>query len=113
MERLVVGDDFTPEVGFVRRHDMRRNFGRFRFSPRLRSVQSVRKVSWTGSLDYIENGAGRVETRIADGMFAIDFENTDQFNVSYTNTYEAVPVPLSLAPGVIVPTGDYDYASWA
>ena len=40
LERLVVGDHFNPEVGFVRRDDMRKSFARFRFSPRPWSMQS-------------------------------------------------------------------------
>ena len=50
LERLVVGDHFNPEVGFLRRDDMRKNFGQFRFSPRPRSIAQVRKFSWIGSV---------------------------------------------------------------
>ena len=32
-ERLVVEPNFLPEIGFVRRTDMRRNFGLLRYSP--------------------------------------------------------------------------------
>ena len=34
VERLVVEPNFLPEIGFVRRTDMRRNFGLLRYSPR-------------------------------------------------------------------------------
>ena len=34
LERLVVEPNFLPEIGFVRRTDMRRNFGLARYSPR-------------------------------------------------------------------------------
>ena len=34
LERVTVGEDFNPGLGFVRRADMRRTFGVFRFSPR-------------------------------------------------------------------------------
>src|SRR5687767_13351609 len=37
-ERLVVEPNFLPEIGFVRRTDMRRNFGLARYSPRPRNV---------------------------------------------------------------------------
>src|SRR5262249_2634034 len=37
LERLVVGGNFDPEIGFVRRADMQKNFGSFRFSPRFAS----------------------------------------------------------------------------
>ena len=36
VERLVVGDNFNPEIGFMRREDFRRNFAAARFSPRPR-----------------------------------------------------------------------------
>ena len=55
LEHLLVGDAFNPEVGFVRRRDMRRSFAELRFSPRPRSIDWVRRFVWTGSFAYIEN----------------------------------------------------------
>jgi hypothetical protein len=34
LERMNIGDNFNPEVGFVRRDDMTRSFGSFRFRAR-------------------------------------------------------------------------------
>ena len=65
IDHLHVGDNFNPEVGFLRRDDFRRTFASAQFSPRPRSIQAVRQFTWGGSLDYIENGAGQVETRTA------------------------------------------------
>ena len=48
LERLVVGTDFNPEVGFLRREDFEQSLGRFRFSPRLPSSRVIRKLSWKG-----------------------------------------------------------------
>ena len=79
LEHLVVGDNFNPEVGFVRRDDIRRSFGQFRFSPRPRTIKVVRKFSSTASIAYIENGTGRLETRDSIGEFAIEFQNSDRF----------------------------------
>ena len=111
LERLVVGDHFNPEVGFVRRDDMRKSFARFRFSPRPRSMQSIRKLSWIGSLAYVENGAGLLETRDRDAEFDIEFQNSDRFIVAYRDTYEFLTHPFPIAPGVTLPVGSYDYAS--
>ena len=111
LEHLVVGDHFNPEVGFLRRDDMRKNFGQFRFSPRPRSITPVRKFSWIGSVTSIENGAGRLETRDWDGEFAIEFQNSDRFNVAYGDTYEFLPQPFPIASGVTVPVGGYDFAT--
>jgi hypothetical protein len=111
LEHLFVGNVFNPEVGFVRRRDVRRSFGQFRFSPRPRSITSVRKFSWTGSMTYIENGSGRRELQNPDGEFQIQFQNSDVFRVGYGATYEFVPQPFRIAPGVTLPVGGYDYSS--
>jgi hypothetical protein len=113
VERLVVGRRFNPEIGFVRRSDIRRHFGLARFSPRPRTSHIVRKYSWTTSLAYIENGAGRLESREWDSDFAIDFHNSDHFSLAYRQTYEFLPAPFAIAPGVTVPVGGYDFATIA
>ena len=108
-EHLFVGDHFNPEVGFVRRDDMRRSFGQFRFSPRPRASKIVRKVFWIGSLAYVENGAGRLETRDWNGEFAIDFQNSDRFSIVYSRTYEFLPQPFRIARGVTLPVAGYEF----
>ena len=63
LEQLAVGDAFNPGVGYLRRPDIRRSFGLARFSPRPQRNSVIRKYSWTGSINYVENGAGLLETR--------------------------------------------------
>jgi hypothetical protein len=109
LERLVVGDDFNPEIGFLRRDDMRRSFGQFRFSPRPRGIRSVRKLSWQGSMAYVENGAGRLETRNWSGEFGIEFQNSDRFAIEYEDAYEFLPREFPIARGVTLPVGQYDF----
>ena len=90
---------------------MRRNFGQLRFSPRPRSIKSVRRFSGIGSMTYIENGAGRLETRTWDGEFAVEFQNSDRLSVGSGGTYEFLPRPFLIAPGVTLPVGGYDFSS--
>ena len=108
-KHLLVGDDFNPEVGFVRRRDMRKSAARLRFSPRLPGVDAIRKLTWSGSVDYIESTAGRPETREQDAEFGIEFENGDRFRFIYTRIYEYLPAPFKIAPDVVLPTGGYDF----
>ena len=111
LERLSVGEDFNPEVGFVRRTDMLRHFASFRFSPRPQSIRSVRKFSWLGSVDHIQNSGGRLETREQRGEFAIEFQNGDRLSAEYSDFYELLPGPFRIAPVVVVPGGGYDFGS--
>ena len=111
LERLTVGDHFNPEVGFVRRDDIRRTFGQLRFSPRPRSVTAVRKFSGTGSMAYVENGDGRLQTRNWNGEFAAELQNSDRYSIGYAKTYEFLPQPFRIAPGVTLPIGGYDFAT--
>jgi hypothetical protein len=110
LERLAIGDSFRPDVGYVRRSDIRLSQAQFRFSPRPRSNRVVRKFSWSGHVAYTENGVGRVETRDARGEFGIEFQNSDTFTASYGDAYEFLPVPANIV-GITIPVGGYDYAT--
>jgi len=63
LERLVVEEGFKPEVGFVRRPNMRKWTGTTRFSPSPARVGLVRKYLYEATGSYIENNTGLLETR--------------------------------------------------
>jgi hypothetical protein len=110
-ERLAVGEHFNPQVGFVRRNDMRKDFGLFRYSPRPRSIKAVRKFSWMGSFTHIDNTKGQLQNRNVDAEFDVQFQNSDQLSVAYAGRYEFVPTPFTIVPGVTIPVAGYDYGS--
>ena len=109
LEQLVVGENFNPEVGFVRRTAFERSFGSVRFSPRPQSIAAIRKLSWTGRINYITDRNGVVETREAQGGFGIEFESSDNVDVTYARNYELLTRPFSIAPGVTIPVGGYGF----
>ncbi len=109
VERLVVGADFNPEVGFLRRDDFERSFASVRFSPRPRSIAAIRKVSYSARLDYITDRAGVLETREAQGRLGIEFESSDNVDVTYTQSYELLTEPFPIAPDVTIPIGGYSF----
>lgn len=109
VERLVVDEDFNPEVGFLRRTDFQRSFASARFSPRPASIAAVRKLRWEGSFDYITNGAGQVSTRIASGAFGAQLENSDQFLIETSHNYEFLADPFDIATGVVIPVAGYTF----
>ena len=106
---LAVGAQFNPEIGFVRRQDIRKSFAQFRFSPRPKRARVVRKYSFDVWGSYIEDGAGRPDAREADGSFGIEFQNSDSVRVAYHTTYEFLPRPFTIADDVTLPGGGYRY----
>jgi hypothetical protein len=108
LERLGIGDNFNPEIGFVRRDDIVRDFARFRFSPRPGRRIAIRKYVYEGSLEYIENGAGRLETRERTGELALEFQNADRLTLVYTNAFEYLPEPSRIG-SILLPVGGYNF----
>ena len=109
LERLVVGTEFNPEVGFLRREDFERSFASFRFSPRPQGIAAIRKLSWEGRFDYITDRVGVLETRQAQGRFGVEFESSDQLTVEYTRSYEFLEQPFQIASDVTIPVGGYRF----
>ena len=89
---LVVGNEFNPEIGFVRRRDFRNSALSARFSPRPASIPWLRKMSFQGDVNYFENDRARyVESRDRSGQISLDLENGDAFAVNATDTFEFPP----------------------
>ena len=112
VERLAVGDNFSPAVGFVRRDDFSKDRLQLRFSPRPQTrFKRVRKFTYEVFGEYYEDGIGRKETRELQGAFGIDFQNSDTFDASHNDTFDINPAPLRLAPGVTIPVGGYHFTT--
>ena len=109
VDHLRVGDHFNPEIGFLRRDDFQRTFTTGQYSPRPRSIRAVRQFTFGGSLDYIENGAGQVETRIAQARFSTEFENSDRIGFDVQDNYEFLVQPFPIASDVTIPVGAYAF----
>jgi hypothetical protein len=109
LEHLRIGDNFNPEIGFLRRDDMARDYARLRFSPRPRNRNAIRKYVYEGWVDYIENSSGRLETRERAAEFALEFQNADRFAVNYTNWFEFLPDPFPIGGDVVLPVGAYQF----
>lgn len=107
-EHLFVGPGFTPEVGFLRRLDFRRNFGQVRFSPRLTRTR-LRQVHNEVSLDYVTNPVGDLETRVLEVSSRGDFRGGDNFEVKYLRDFERLVRPFQVATGVTIPVGGYTF----
>jgi hypothetical protein len=108
-ERMKVGEAFNPEVGYVPRPDITRTDLVARFSPRIRSVRSLRKLEWNSELERFVNGRRELETRVASGTFRIEFNSSDMLTATYRNDYEFVTAPFRISGGPLLPIGVYEF----
>jgi hypothetical protein len=109
LHRLSVGGDFNPETGFLFRRDFAKYFSQFRFSPRPARSERIRKYTFQGEIDYYENLSGRVETRELTGLFGIEFQNSDEFEVTYSDWFEGIVEPFTISRGVTIASGGYNF----
>jgi hypothetical protein len=103
---MKVGANFNPEVGFVRRANMRRSFAQAKFAPRPKTnFTGIRQFTYQGTLEYIENGAGQLETRVQTARFAAERQNSDVFSMEASHDYELLLRPFAVTRGVAIPRG--------
>ncbi len=110
LEHLTIDPDFNPEAGFLRRTDMRKQYAQLRFSPRPRRNKVVRKFFAVGQYTYIQDTAGRLSTRLADGAFDVEFQSSDRFTIGVLDDYELLLRPFTVA-GLRVPAGGYRFTT--
>jgi hypothetical protein len=109
VERLAVGRQFKPEVGFLRRTDFIQNLGQLRVSHRPKSFAAIRKVSLESALDYITDNDERLENRQARFGVRTDMASGDSWTVQYTRDFEWVDRPFAIV-GTPVPAGVYRFS---
>ena len=111
VDHLLVEDDFRPEVGFLRRRNFRRTSLSGRFSPRPASIESVRQLVLEASHDYfLTADTGLLETRQNQVAFQTELENSDQFGVRLSDSFELLREPFSPSGSdVSIPVGGYGF----
>ncbi len=110
LDYLKVGANYSPEVGFANRTNFSRSFASARFSPRPRGSRYVRKLTWEGTFEYLENGGGFLETRNVAGRFLTELQNSDLISLVATDRYEFLTRPFTVAPGNTIARGGYGFS---
>ncbi len=112
VQHLTVEPNFNPEVGFLRRQNFRTNTGTLRFSPRpRRRFTSVRKFTYSGTVNNTTSTDGTLETRIAQGDAKAEYQTGDTVSVTAVSDREVLAAPFRIATGVTIPVGDYHFSS--
>ncbi|MEQ1572861.1 MAG: DUF5916 domain-containing protein [Vicinamibacterales bacterium] len=112
IERLAVGDNFTPQMGFVRRDNFTKDRVFLRFSPRPKRMKAVRKFTYLVSANYFENGAGQKESLERNFEFSAEFQTSDKIQFQWEPNFELLTAPFEIAKGVTIPQGGYDIGTF-
>ena len=106
IERLAVGRNFNPAVGFMRRTNFIENLAQLRISRRPQSLASVRRFNYEAAIDYITDGDRRLENRTVRAGLRTEMQSGDSWSVGYNRDFEFVAIPFTIA-GTEVPGGAY------
>jgi len=107
-----VGRNYHPELGFVRRRDMRVYSTELGYTPVVNlPTVAIRRISVAGNYDYIENQKGRKQSTRFKLEIDAQAERRDNANVDIENRFERLDQPWFIRPDVKLPAGDYTFAT--
>ena len=109
-ERLYLGEDFNPGMGFVRRRDFIKNGGSFQLAPRPRGIEAIRQFEFKAEASQYDRPDGEMETREYNFEGRAIFESSDRFVVTHSLTEEHLLEGFPLSSEVDVPAGNYRFA---
>ena len=109
VDHVTLGENFNPELGFVRRKNIRETNVFARWSPRFAAFPSTRQWNFAFTLNYLENDRfGIVQSRNRAGRVEIEFQNGDWLTVNGTQLYEHLD-RLTTISGAPIPAGTYRF----
>ena len=109
IDHVMVGDDFNPELGFLRRSDFRETNLFTRFSPRPASIPQIRQVTFGANLDYIEGVRSKLlESRMRSGRIEVEFQSSDWITAVFTDNLERLDEDATISGATFQP-GRYSF----
>jgi hypothetical protein len=105
-----IGEDFNPEVGYIRRKGMRQIRSDMRFTPWPRKF-GIRRI-WTGpEFDLVLNRNGDLETRSIRYSNWFELERGGRLQFGVRQTAEHLEEDFEIRDGVIIPIDEYSFTS--
>jgi len=105
---LEIQNDFNPEMGFIRRTDIRRTEGNITFAPRPERWSSIRQFRFGITGQYQTDHSNYLLNRKIEGQLNINFENTARLNFDITQEYEYLDFDWDIREGFMIPFAGYD-----
>ncbi|HIE26914.1 TPA: hypothetical protein EYP66_06480, partial [Candidatus Poribacteria bacterium] len=106
-----IGENFNPEVGFVRRKGVRRIRGETRYTP-WPGVFGIRRIWFGPEFDYILNQDNRLETSDISLVNWFEFERGGWLSFFVQRTFERLDEDFEIREGIIIPADEYNFNSF-
>ncbi|KAA0256019.1 MAG: hypothetical protein EDX89_02850 [Acidobacteria bacterium] len=104
-----IGEDFDPEVGFLLRRGVDRYNGRVTYEPWLRT-RSILNLHFEADAQVYYGIDGRKETEeYRVDLFGLRTTSAAEAKAFVTETFDSLTAPFQIAPGVVIPPGDYRF----
>ena len=107
-----VGKNFAPEIGFVRRSDIRSVYGHAKFMPRFHHF-NVRRLVFKIQGSYTTDFENVLKTRFFEYRpFGFDLHSGEDFEFNIQTDYERLDEPFDIFDDYSIPVGIYNMLRW-
>jgi hypothetical protein len=107
LDALEIGERFDPEMGYLRRRGVRRYASTLTFVPRP-AIPHIRNLFFEGRGEVFTDLAGEVESsHLGLDLFSFRTRSDDLLSVYSDSSFERIPEPFAIHPGVVVPAGEH------
>ncbi len=113
LSHLDVGPAFNPEMGFLKRRDIRTTSGMLRYMPRPEHWPSVRKFFYTVRAEDIRNHRGTLLNQNLELSFGTRFQNSTSFWFRVEHFYEYLETEWPIRSGILIPQGAHSGVQWS
>jgi len=108
LSHQVVGRNYRPALGFVRRRDIRETVGTLTWSPILERGP-FRQATWHAMGIHVAGEDGRFQSSetLASATFA--FPQRDEIRLSATREVDRLEAPFAIRPDAVITPAEYDF----
>ena len=103
-----IGDNFEPEVGYVRHKGSRRFRSETQYTPRPRKF-GIREIQVGPEIDYILTQENELETLDITLGSRIELDNGERITFQVSRTAEHLDEDFDIYDDVIIPVGEYEF----
>jgi len=109
----MVGENFNPEIGFLRRNDFKEFYWYLRISPRPNIPHIKQLVFQPFFFSYYTDMNGKLITRDVEiSPLGFNLNSDDEFEFNINNNYEYIEENFNIFKDVVIPPGVYEWWSY-